>query len=54
MPTPESILNVVLFLASDYAQHMTGQDINVTAGMRFLHHAGTRILRFGGSCGQGL
>jgi NAD(P)-dependent dehydrogenase (short-subunit alcohol dehydrogenase family) len=30
---PESILNVALFLASDHAQHMTGQDINVTAGM---------------------
>lgn len=30
---PESILNVALFLASDYAQHMTGQDVNVTAGM---------------------
>ncbi|WP_236792135.1 SDR family NAD(P)-dependent oxidoreductase [Amycolatopsis sp. GM8] len=30
---PESILNTALFLASDYAQHMTGQDINVTAGM---------------------
>ncbi|MEU0465285.1 SDR family NAD(P)-dependent oxidoreductase [Amycolatopsis sp. NPDC006131] len=30
---PESILNVALFLASDYARHMTGQDVNVTAGM---------------------
>ncbi|MFC5947548.1 SDR family NAD(P)-dependent oxidoreductase [Pseudonocardia lutea] len=30
---PESIVNTTLFLASDYAQHMTGQDINVTAGM---------------------
>jgi len=30
---PESILNVALFLASDHAQHMTGQDINVTAGI---------------------
>jgi NAD(P)-dependent dehydrogenase (short-subunit alcohol dehydrogenase family) len=30
---PESILNMALFLASEYAQHMTGQDINVTAGM---------------------
>ena len=30
---PESILNMALFLASDYAKHMTGQDINVTAGM---------------------
>jgi len=30
---PESILNVALFLASDHAQHMTGQDINVTAGL---------------------
>lgn len=31
--SPESILNVTLFLASEYAQHMTGQDINVTAGV---------------------
>jgi NAD(P)-dependent dehydrogenase (short-subunit alcohol dehydrogenase family) len=30
---PESILNVALFLASDHARHMTGQDVNVTAGM---------------------
>lgn len=30
---PESILNMALFLASDYGRHMTGQDINVTAGM---------------------
>jgi NAD(P)-dependent dehydrogenase (short-subunit alcohol dehydrogenase family) len=30
---PESILNVALFLGSEYAQHMTGQDVNVTAGM---------------------
>lgn len=29
----ESILNVALFLASDHARHMTGQDVNVTAGM---------------------
>jgi enoyl-[acyl-carrier-protein] reductase (NADH) len=31
--SPESILNVALYLASDHARHMTGQDINVTAGM---------------------
>ncbi|WP_166459506.1 SDR family NAD(P)-dependent oxidoreductase [Amycolatopsis pithecellobii] len=30
---PESVLNVALFLASDHARHMTGQDVNVTAGM---------------------
>jgi NAD(P)-dependent dehydrogenase (short-subunit alcohol dehydrogenase family) len=29
----QSILNVALFLASDFAPYMTGQDINVTAGM---------------------
>jgi NAD(P)-dependent dehydrogenase (short-subunit alcohol dehydrogenase family) len=30
--SPESILNMALYLASDHAKHMTGQDINVTAG----------------------
>lgn len=31
--SPESILNMALFLASEHAEHMTGQDINVTAGV---------------------
>lgn len=30
---PESILNMALYLASDHAMHMTGQDINVSAGL---------------------
>jgi NAD(P)-dependent dehydrogenase (short-subunit alcohol dehydrogenase family) len=30
---PESVLNLALFLASDHSKHMTGQDINLSAGM---------------------
>lgn len=30
---PQSIVNMTMYLASDHAMHMTGQDINVTAGL---------------------
>lgn len=33
MVTAQDITRMVLYLASDHGQHMTGQDINVTAGV---------------------
>jgi NAD(P)-dependent dehydrogenase (short-subunit alcohol dehydrogenase family) len=33
MVNAEDVTRVALFLASDYGRHMTGQDINVTAGV---------------------
>jgi enoyl-[acyl-carrier-protein] reductase (NADH) len=32
MMEDKDISSMALYLASDYAKHMTGQDINVTAG----------------------